>query len=272
MRGRRYDTAMKKARINGVEIAYEDVGAGPAILFLHGFPVNGRMWSPVIAPLSDAYRLIIPDLRGMGESEASSITATMADYADDAAALLTHVGINGPVVVVGLSMGGYVAFEFHRRHPGRVRALGLIDTRSEADSPEGAKGRAEQARRVLAEGSHVMADGMIEKVFGPHVDPALKQTWHRIMASTAPQGVAAALEAIRTRSDFTPTLSNIKVPTLIVVGEQDVITPPAGAKAMHAGIQGSALEIIPGSGHVPPLEQPAAFVRILRRFLDGLAG
>lgn len=261
---------MNTARLNGVNIAYEDVGAGPGVLFLHGFPLNGRMWSPVKAALSDAYRLIIPDLRGMGESEATSTTATMADYADDAAALLNHLGIREPVVVVGLSMGGYIAFEFHHRHRARVRALGLVDTRSEGDSPEGAKGRAEQAKRVLAEGSNVVADAMKDKVFGPNVDSALKETWHRIMADTSPKGVAAALEALRNRTDFTPTLGQIDVPTLIVVGEQDAITPPAGARAMQAAIRGSVLEVIPGAGHVPPLEQPAAFARVIRKFLDGL--
>lgn len=261
---------MKQAKLNGVDIAFEDVGSGPVVLFLHGFPINGRMWSPVIATLSDAYRLIIPDLRGMGESEVSSPIATMADYADDAAALLDHLNIREPVVVVGLSMGGYIVFEFHRRHRDRVRALGLIDTRSEGDSPDAAKGRAEQAKRVLAEGSHVVADAMKDKIFGPNVDPALKEAWHRIMASTAPKGVAAALEALRNRTDFTPSLGQINLPTLIVVGEQDVITPPAGAKAMHAAIRGSVLEVIPGAGHVPPLEQPAAFGRVMRRFLDGL--
>jgi len=261
---------MKRARINDIDMAYEDVGTGPAVLLLHGFPLNGRMWSPVIATLSDRYRLIIPDLRGMGESEAAATTASMSDYADDAAALLTHVGINEQVVVVGLSMGGYIVFEFQRRHPQRVRALGLIDTRSEGDSPEAARGRAEQATRVLAEGSHVVADGMKDKIFGPQVDPVLKETWHRIMANTSPKGVAAALEALRNRSDFTSTLPQLNVPTLIVVGEHDVITPPAGAKAMHAAIQNSVLEVIPGAGHVPPLEQPEAFAGVLRRFLNSL--
>lgn len=268
-----YHVLMNTAKLNGVNIAFEDVGSGPVVLFLHGFPINGRMWSPVIPHLSDAYRLIIPDLRGMGESEATAATSpptSMADYADDAAALLDHLDIHEPVVVVGLSMGGYVVFEFHRLHPTRVRALGLIDTRSEGDSPEAAKGRAEQAKRVLAEGSHVVADAMKDKIFGPQVDPALKETWHRVMAGTSPQGVAAALEALRNRADFTPTLGQIDVPTLIVVGEQDVITPPAGAKAMHAAIRGSKLEVIPGAGHVPTLEQPAAFGRVMRQFLDGL--
>ena len=266
-------SAMKRAKLNGVDIAYEDVGSGPVVLLLHGFPLNGRMWSPVVAALSDAYRLIIPDLRGMGESESTPTTATttsMGDYADDAAALLDHLKIHEPVVVAGLSMGGYIVFEFHRLHPSRVRALGLIDTRSEGDSPEAAKGRAEQAKRVLVEGSHVVADAMKEKIFGPQVDPALKETWHRIMSSTSPKGVAAALEALRNRSDFTPTLEHLDLPTLIVVGEQDVITPPAGARAMHAAVRGSVLEVIPVAGHVPPLEQPAAFGRVMRRFLDGL--
>ncbi len=261
---------MKRTQLNGVDIAYEDIGTGPVVLLLHGFPLNGRMWSPIIAALSDAYRLIIPDLRGMGESEATSTSAAMSDYADDAAALLDHLGIREPVVVAGLSIGGYIVFEFHRRHASRVRALGLIDTRSEGDSPEAAKGRAEQAKRVLAEGSHVVADAMKEKIFGPQVDPSLKEAWHGIMASTPPKGVAAALEALRNRTDFTPTLGQINLPTLIVVGEQDAITPPAGARAMHAAIRGSVLEVIPSAGHVPPLEQPAAFGRVMRQFLAGL--
>jgi len=260
---------MNKSTLRHLSLAYDLCGSGPSVLLIHGFPLTGRMWSPIVEPLARSYRLIIPDLRGYGESQAGS-TATMVDFADDAAALLDHLGETEPVVVIGLSMGGYIAFEFLRRHRERVRALGLIDTRAEGDSPEGAKGRRDQAQRVRAEGSKVVADGMRDKLFGPRVDPAVKQAWYEIMAGANPKAVAATLEGLAERFDFTPTLGQIDVPTLIVVGEDDVITPPAGARAMHRAIPGAVIEVIPECGHVPPLEQPERFRRVLKKWLDGL--
>ncbi len=260
---------MPIAEVNGINLAFEQHGEGEPLLFVHGFPLSGRLWEHVIEPLRDDYKLIIPDLRGMGRSQASE-SASMATYADDLAGLLDALGESRPAVVVGLSMGGYLTFEFYRRHRERVRGLVLADTRCEADSPEKARDRAAMAERVRAEGGVVVADAMMDALFGPQASSELRDTWREIISSTRPQGIIAALAAMAESPDSTPTLAEIDVPTLIVVGEHDALTPPSAARTMHEGITGSRLEIIPHAGHMVPVEQPVAFSRVLREFLEGL--
>lgn len=255
--------------VNGASLVCDLHGAGEPILFIHGFPLSGRLWEHVIEPMRDTWRLVIPDLRGMGRSQPTA-GATMATYADDLAALLDAVGEQRPVVVVGLSMGGYIAFEFYRRHAERVRALVLADTRAEADEPDKAAGRVVMADRVLSEGSGVVAEAMLPTLFGPKASTDLKQTWVEIISSTHPTGTAAALHAMRQRPDSTATLGDIQVPTLVVVGEDDAMTPPANARSMHRGIADAQLRVITDAGHMTPVEQPGQFVRALRRFVDAL--
>lgn len=259
-----------RAMINGISMNYEVYGQGEPVLFIHGFPLSGQMWNETVASLKGDYRLIVPDLRGHGGSTATA-EATMGDYADDLAALLEHLKEARPVVVVGLSMGGYVALEFYRRQSRRVRAMVLVDTRAEADAPEAAKGRREMADKVLREGSRVAADAMIGKLFAPEAAAEMRSRWQTIMAATPPRGVAAALLGMAGRVDSLSTLSSMNVPTLVVVGEKDVITPPDGARRMHETVQGSRLEIIPGAGHMAPVEKPVLFNAILKKFLDEVA-
>lgn len=258
-----------KIKVGGVSLYYEVHGQGDPILFIHGFPLSGRMWSPLVEPLRSSWRLIIPDLRGHGQSEATP-ESSMAQYADDLVAVLDAAAPNKPAVIVGLSMGGYIAFEFYRRHRARIRALILADTRAGADTPEGVRGRLQTAEQVMKDGSRVIADAMIGKLFAPTVAPAIRDQWREIMSNTSPVGVAAALHAIAARPDSTPTLAAISVPTLIVVGDHDVITPPVEAEKLHAGIAGSRLEIIAGAGHVPPVETPDGFARCVQTFLRSL--
>jgi pimeloyl-ACP methyl ester carboxylesterase len=257
------------ANLNGIKVHYEVHGRGDPVLFVHGFPLTLGLWTPLLEHLGDDRLLILPDLRGHGETEAAE-SATMADFADDLHALLDHVAPNTPACVVGLSMGGYIAFEFFRRHRSSVRALVLADTRPTADSPEAADGRRESARRVLAEGSHVIADGMIDKLFAPQASDDLRKGWYAIMSATSPAGVAAALRGLADRPDSRDTLPRIDVPTLILVGEHDAITTPDDARAMHDAIGGSRLEIIPGAGHMAPVEQPEPFAKALRAFLNAV--
>jgi 3-oxoadipate enol-lactonase len=258
-----------KATINGVSLNYEVHGAGPSVLFIHGFPFSGKMWEPLIEPMSDEYRLIIPDLRGHGESEASE-EASMGQYVEDLVALLDEVGVKEPVVVVGLSMGGYIAFEFFRRYPERIHALVLADTRPQADTEEAREGRYETASRVLEEGSQVVAESMVQKLFASATPESLRAAWREQMAATPPEGVAAALRAMAERPDSTETLEALNRPVLIVVGEEDSITPPADAERMHELIPGSDLEVVPNAGHMTPVEQPERFTAILLQFLDEL--
>ncbi len=260
---------MQKVKINGIDMAFERHGEGPAVLFIHGFPLSGRMWEQVVAPLSPRYELIIPDLRGMGGSEATP-TATMRTYVDDLCALLDSLGISRPVVVVGLSMGGYLAFEFYRQRPERIRALVLADTRADPDTPERAKERRATAEKVLREGSGVVANAMIDKLFGRATPETVRKSWQALMSATKAEGVAAALAAMADRMDARPMLATITAPTLIVVGEEDQITTPAVAREMHQAIPGALLKIIPDAGHMAPVEQPQRFAAVLKEFLDRL--
>ncbi len=167
-------------------------------------------------------------------------------------------------------MGGYIAFEIFRRHRQRVRALVLADTRAEADMPQAAKDRAAMAQKVLAEGSGVMAEAMMGKLFGPDAASELCQQWRQIMTANTPQGVAAALLAMRDREDSRLTLGDIDVPTLVMVGEHDILTPLDCAQTIKDGIVGSELVVVPGAGHMTPVEQPVAFGRMVGDFLAGL--
>ncbi len=257
------------ARVNGIAVNFEVRGHGRPVLFIHGFPLSHQLWTPMADRLSDVCKLIMPDLRGLGRSEATE-SASMALYADDLNALLDDVGVTEPVTVVGLSMGGYVAFEFFRRHKQRVRAIVLADTRCQADPPEIIEVRAKTAAQVLDKGSRVVADVMINLLFAPDTPETLRAEWHGIMAGSSPIGVAAALGAMAARVDSTDTLPAIDVPTLVIVGENDGITPPRDAQFMHAAIPHAQLEVIPDVGHMTPVEDPQRFADALRAFLGTL--
>jgi len=254
--------------INQLNLHGEVLGPerGAPILCIHGFPLSGALWRPVADLLDDQYRLIIPDLRGFGASAASD-EASMRLYVEDCVALLNAIGESRPVTVAGMSMGGYIAFEFFRRARDRMASLVLIDTRPGADSEEARKGRLATAEKVLAQGSAVVADAMIDKLFAPNAPPDLKRRWRNTMAGANPRGVAAALKAMAARPDSTPDLARIDAPTLIIVGEHDLITPPAESKAMHAAIARSVLETIPEAGHMAVVEQPRLVADALRRFI-----
>lgn len=254
-----------EATVNGVTLHYEVRGEGEPVLFVHGFPHSGEVWRPAVERL-DGYRRIVPDLRGMGGSEPGAV-AGMADYAADLAELLHALGETRPVVLVGMSMGGYVAFEFCRACPERVRALVLVDTRAQADTKEGARGRHETAERVLREGSGVVADAMVEKLFAPGAPRALRERWRGIMAATPPEGAAAALRAMAGRPDSFGTLAGLEVPVLVVVGEEDAITPVEDGRSMREAAREARLEIVPGAGHMCPVERPDEFAAALRDFL-----
>ena len=255
------------ATIGSYEFNYTDTGEGPPVLCVHGFPLSSTLWEPLVEALQDDYRVIVPDLRGYGQNE-PDMELSMRRFAEDLAALLDELDVTEPVVMVGLSMGGYILFEMVRRFPERVRALVLVDTRPQADDEKGKQGRAQTAQRVLDEGSHVVADDMVNKLFASQTGDALRQRWYGIMNAVDPESVAGALHAMAQRPDSTPTLAEIDVPTLIVVGKEDVITPPSDARAMADAIEGAELVTVPNAGHMTPVEQPDAFNQAVREFLD----
>lgn len=256
---------------NGHAIGYDDVGSGVPVLFLHGFPHNRSLWSPQLGALATPARTICMDLRGFGES-ARDAPGGLDGYADDAAALLDVLGVER-AVIAGLSMGGYATFAFWRRHRARVRALVLCDTKATADSAAAQGARVEMQALVTDHGSMAVANQMITGMVGRTTrekNPELVDELHRMMSLAPVQGIVDALDALRTRPDSTPTLASIDVPTLIVVGDEDVLTPVKDARAMHLAIVGSRLEVIAGAGHVSNMERPATFNHVLSEFLVSL--
>lgn len=258
---------------NGIRLAYSDQGSGLPVVFLHGFPLNRSMWAPQVAALSGSARVVTIDLRGHGESDAPLWRYSMEEFADDVAALLTHLGL-AQVVLVGLSMGGYVAFAFARRHADRLRGLVLTDTRAQADTEEGRGGRFRVAQAAQAKGPGAVADLMLPKLLAPATlgsRPALVTQVRAMIESMSVSGIAGDLMAMADRPDSVSLLPSLACPTLVVVGEQDQATPVADARLMAERIPGARLELIPDAGHLPNLEQPALFNERLARFLASLA-
>jgi pimeloyl-ACP methyl ester carboxylesterase len=254
--------------IDGRSLYYEVHGTGDPILLIHGFPLSGELWKPFVPALEEEFRLIIPDLRGHGRSQASA-RVTMAGFADDLATLLEKIGETLPVVLVGMSMGGYISFEFYRRHRERVHALVLANTRAQADNPGDAQLRREMVRLAKRKGSVTIAEAMMPRLFGPRAPVELRTRWIEIMAATKPEGIVAALEVMAQRPDSFPTLASIICPILIITGEDDTLTPPGDAKRMQQAAN-ARLEILSGAGHMSPVERPGTFIEVLRRFLNEL--
>lgn len=254
------------------ELHCQDLGSGPPVVLVHGFPLQGSMWDGAGALLAGHFRVLIPDQRGFGRTPASP-GATMASYADDLARLLDRHAIERPALLAGLSFGGYVVLEFMRRHADRIDAVGLIDTREVGDSPEAAAGRRASADALDAGGPvSALSDVMLPKLFGPGAPGELVEHWRRVMAGQSPVGVAAALRALAGRADSTETLRAFPGRALVVVGEHDAITPVGDHERMAGLMPRSELHIMPGCGHMAPAERPEAFVGIVRAFLGGTGG
>ena len=261
---------MTSIRINDINLAYTDVGAGPPIVLIHGYPFNRSLWTEQTEALNSKYRVVAPDLRGFGESDSSEGTATMARMAEDVAALMDALAIE-QAVIGGLSMGGYVALAFARMFPARVKALVLADTRAQADSEEGKQTRHQQAEKALSEGMAGIADAMLPKLLTPDTvskRPELVKRVRDMMLKTKPDGAAAALLGMAERDDQTEFISSIRVPALILVGREDAITPVADSEKMQSRIEGSRLVVIENAGHVSNLEQTEQFNDALLGFLS----
>jgi 3-oxoadipate enol-lactonase len=254
----------------GAKIHYQDSGNGKdVVLLLHAFPLHSGMWSRQIAALSPRFRVIAPDYPGLGKSTPRPEPSTMEVLAEQVLGLLGSIGVDR-AIVVGLSMGGYLSFELYRQRPGLFRGLALCDTRPGADTPEGAAGREVFARNALDKGLHWVADEMTPKLLRPQPDPAAVREVRALIGQGTPAGVAAAQRGMARRPDSTSTLSAIACPTLVVVGAEDTLTPPAEAEKMVAGIKGAKLARIPGAGHLPNVESPAAYDAALLEFVNGL--
>ena len=229
------------------------------------------MWAPQTRALTDKWRCLTIDTRGFGESAAAS-PFDVDRYADDVVAILDDAGVDR-ATIVGLSMGGYVAFALWRRSPERVRALALADTRAGADAPDTRARRHELIEVARTQGVIPVVDRQIVGLLGKTTRatrPDVEAHARAIAETSSVDGVIGALEAMLARPDSTPTQSTITVPTLVIVGDEDVLTPQKEARAMHEQIRGSRLEVLAGAGHLSNLEQPAAFNSALTEFLETL--
>ena len=253
-------------------VPIRELGTGPAILLVHGYPLDGAMWSSVARRLSERFRVLKPDLPGHGENSLPP-GGTIDSYADFLSAVIDAAG--GPVGLAGFSMGGYVDLALVKRRPEQVSALALVDTRAEADD-EATRARRDESIALLRQsGIEPVAEAMLGKLVSPQslAKSDLADRVRRILRRQNAAAYESDLAAMRGRPDFLSFLAQIAVPTLVVVGEEDVITPPDRARAMVDAIPGARFAMIPQAGHLTPMESPAAVAKALGDFFaEALSG
>lgn len=262
--------AQRQIRSGDAEIVYRVLGEGPPVVLLHPFPANHEFWLPVAQALSTRFRLILPDLRGHGDSGAGEGPATMERHAADIFHVMDDADI-GRAPLVGVSIGGYASFEFWRRHRGRVAALGLCNTKAPADSVEARNARLQAANDVLERGTELFFESMIPRLLGKttrETRPDLVEGALRMMRKMSPEDVAQVQRGMAERPDSVDTLKTINVPTLLVTGDEDILTGVNEAELMRQHISGSQLRVIAKAGHYSAWEQPEEVGRLLRQFLD----
>lgn len=258
-----------RAQINGITLAFNDQGTGLPIIFLHAFPLNRTMWVKQEESLSSQFRIITIDLRGHGESDAPLWHYSLDQAADDVRGLLDYLSIR-QAVFVGLSMGGYILFAFHRKYAGYVKGLVLADTRAQADTDEGKQARFEMAQIAYKQGARAITDIMIPKLLSPvtiQTRPEVVQHVRTMIEGNQVSGIAGDLMAMAERPDSIPLLRRITCPAHIIVGELDLPTPPSDATLMADRIPHARLAIIPGAAHLSNLEQPDLFNETVRSFV-----
>lgn len=263
-----------KVAVNNTYLAYDDHGIGLPIIFLHAFPLNRQMWQGEMTALlrDERYRLVALDWRGFGESDITTTVSTMELLADDVAGLMDALGIQ-QAVLCGLSMGGYAAFAFLRKYPQRVSGLILADTRPGADNAEAQANRENVARIAETQGTGAIADLQVPRVLSDYTRqhyPNVELRVRQMIDAATPQGIAAASRGMGQRADSTELLAGITCPTLVIVGEQDALTPPSAAQEYAAQIPGARCVVIQHAGHLSNLEQPEAFLQVVREFLESL--
>jgi 3-oxoadipate enol-lactonase len=254
---------------NPVSLHYSEQGTGMPVVLLHGYPLNGSIWFTQVQGLSSDYRIITPDLRGHGQSPAPEGVYDMETMARDVLNLLDSLNVKR-AVIIGHSMGGYTAFAMLRIAPERFIALGLIDSQAGADSEETRQGRFTTAENVFGNGSGVVAQAMMPKLFAPNTDPEedFVDQVRNIILTTRPSGIIGTLKGMAGRPDSTDLLPDLKIPTLILSGDKDQIISLAKAEAMAAAIPAATLVTVEDAGHMPMLEQPQATTLAIRNFLS----
>lgn len=265
---------MKRTKLGDLNFAYTDEVTSTAgddvLVLLHGFPLNQEMWKHQVSELSKTHRVIVPDLRGHGGTEVTKGTVTMAEMAQDVAALMDHLEITTPMSLGGLSMGGYVAFEFYSQFPDRVNKLLLFDTRAVADTETVARARKMMAAQVVVSGASMAADAMLPKLVSQSTkdeQPEIVAELQDVILSTDPEAIAATQRGMAERRDMTAQLSSMDIPTLVLCGSEDTISPPDEMRSIANAMPNAQFVEIANAGHLAPLEQPGPVNEAVCSFL-----
>lgn len=262
---------MQEHQVNGVRMRVFVEGSGLPLLLVHGFPLSHRMWQSQIDYFKKNYTVIAPDLRGFGGSAVTAGTVSMEQHAHDLAELLKQLAIELPVHFCGLSMGGYIAWEFHQHYPERLRSLILCDTRADADTKEGARNRLKMVDLVLRHGPEAVSAAMIPNLLSEasqRQQPEIARNLISLIESTDAEGIAASQRGMAERKDFSGALSQIQVPALLIVGNEDVLTPPQVMHAMHTQFPKGSYREIADVGHMAPMEAPDSVNLAIEEFLS----
>jgi len=252
------------------DISYEVVGNGAPVVLLHPFPAHHDFWRTSLQQLPSRYTLILPDLRAHGSSGTGEGPATMEKHCADLIRLLSDVRV-ARCVFVGVSIGGYILFEFWRRHRERISALVLCNTKAKADTAEAKAGRLQSAAKVIEQGVEAFAEEMLSKVLGQttrSTRPDLVDGARKMMLRMSAEDVSLTQKGMAERPDSVPTLKSMNVPTLIITGDEDTMTGVAEADLMRQHIVNSQMKVIGKAGHYSPWEQPDEAGRLIRQFLD----
>jgi 3-oxoadipate enol-lactonase len=261
-----------RVKSDDAEIVYWTLGDGSPVILLHPFPVHHEFWIPVGESLATRYRMVLPDLRGHGESGAGEGPATMEKHAADLARVMDDAGV-GRAPMIGVSIGGYALFEFWRKHRGRAAALGLCNTKAPADGPEVRSARLQAANDVLERGTEPFLEAQIPRLLAKSTQetrPDLVDGALQMMRKMSPEDIAQVQRGMAARPDSVDTLKTINVPTLLITGDEDILTGVNEAELMHRHISGSRLRVIPKAGHYAVWEQPEEATKLLREFLESL--
>lgn len=261
---------LRNIDVSGVRYRVMDDGIGPTILFVHGFPLDHTMWAAQIEEFSKTHRVVAPDLRGFGGTDGALYSVSMEQFADDLVELLFALQVDKPITFCGLSMGGYIGWQFALRHPQWLGRLILCDTRAAADSAEAAANRLKMADIVVKQGPGPVAVAMMPKLFAAQTaqqNPALTEQVRQVVMKTNPIAIAAAHRGMAVRPDVSGQLSEIRFPSLVIVGEHDAISPRDEMKTIAQSLPNARFEVIPGAGHMSPMENPVSVNNAIREFL-----
>jgi pimeloyl-ACP methyl ester carboxylesterase len=261
---------MPTIKSDDAEIYYEVRGDGPPVVLLHPFPASHELWLPAAQSLTSRYRVILPDLRGHGASESGEGPATMEKHAGDLARVMDDAEV-GRAAFAGVSIGGYILFEFWRRYRGRVASLAFVDTKAQPDNDQARANRLQSAADVLEKGVEQFVDSMVPKLLGETTQrtrPDLIDSARKLMLRMSPEDISLVQRGMAERPDSVSTLKTINVPTLIVVGDEDTLSTPSDGELMRQNIFGAQMKVIPHAGHYAVWEQPEDVGKVMRQFLD----